>query len=446
MANGDLRARVDAQMGEAHANLQEMVAFKSVFVDGTKDECDKAAEYVAKLFGELGFAMQVPTTSDGSKAVFGSKEGPAGSPTVLLYSHYDVQPAPDPGKWVTGDPWKLVERDGRWYGRGAADCKGNLAMHLAALRALGDDLPCSVKLIFEGSEEQGGSGLEHLVKDNPGLLAADAIMIVDSGNRAVGEPTLTTSLRGFTTVDVTLSTLESAVHSGEFGGPAPDPVAALVSMLATLHGARGDTTVDGLPNDGRWEGEPWEEADFRRDATLRDGVDVVGSGPIADMAWARPSATIIGIDGVPSVKESSPAIQPEVTARVSLRVPNGVRAADAQELLVEHLRRRVPWNAKATFAKGGAGDPFAGVDSGRAFSALSDALAEAYGKQTVTQGQGGSIPLCNVLQQTYPEAEIMIYGVEEPLCRIHAPNESVDPGEIAHIALAEALFLQRFGS
>ena len=138
-------------------------------------------------------------------AVHGHAPGPAGAPTVLLYCHYDVQPPLGEDDWTT-PVLELTESDGRWYGRGAADCKGNIVMHLTALRALGShgDFPCGIKLICEGSEEQGTGGLEAFVPENADLLRADTILVVDTGNFAVGVPTLTTTLRGMTNVDVTL--------------------------------------------------------------------------------------------------------------------------------------------------------------------------------------------------------------------------------------------------
>src|SRR5262249_43935669 len=157
-------------------------------------------------------------------------------------SHYDVQPAGDESEWLS-DPWKLVERDGRLHGRGSADSKGNIVAHLTALRALEGELPCGVTVVLEGSEEWASPGLETFVRQGPDLLAADAIVLADSGSPAVGEPGLTTSLRGSVLVVVTVRTLESPVHSGSFGGAAPDALAALVRMLDTLWDERGTATV-----------------------------------------------------------------------------------------------------------------------------------------------------------------------------------------------------------
>ena len=267
-------------------------------------------------------------TPDGSNCVHGYAPGPEGSPTVLLYCHYDVQPPLGEDAWDV-PVFELTERDGRWYGRGSADCKGNIVMHLTALRALRErhgGFPCAIKLICEGSEEQGTGGLEAFVPENVELLRADTILVVDTGNFAVGVPTLTTTLRGMTSVDVTLEALGSPMHSGMFGGPAPDPVVGLIKILSTLHDASGNTTIDGLDNTQKWTGVDYAAEQFRADANVLDGVDLMGDGSPADMLWSRPSATVLGID-VPPVIGSSAAIQASAAARVSLRIPNGIGAA-----------------------------------------------------------------------------------------------------------------------
>jgi cysteinylglycine-S-conjugate dipeptidase len=446
----ELRAAVGGLMGRAREDLAELVAFQSV-ADAKQyppEECERAAQWVVEAFAEAGLQdVKASPTPDGSQAVHGSAPAPDGAPTVLLYCHYDVQPPLGEDAWKS-PVWELTERDGRWYGRGAADCKGNIVMHLTALRALKQvdgGFPCGVKLICEGSEEQGTGGLEEFVPPNADLLRADAILVVDTGNFAVGVPTLTTTLRGMTSVDVTLSALGSAMHSGMFGGPAPDPVVGLIQLLASLHDEHGNTTVDGLDATQTWTGVEYPAEQFRADATVLDGVDLMGDGSVADLLWARPSATVLGID-VPPVIGSSSAVQAAAAARVSLRLPPGVTGKQAQDALVAHLESRVPWNLHYEIERVAVGDPFVGALEGPAFEAMKVSMEEAFGRAMTTEGQGGSIPLCNVLADTYPDAEIMLFGVEEPRSLIHAPNESVEPSEIENIALAEALFLREYAA
>jgi len=443
----DVRDRIGSLMPQAHQDLAELVACRSV-ADPRQfpnSECLKAARLVIDKFTDAGLReVRLEQTPDGHPAVYGHIPPPNGAPTVLLYCHYDVQPPLDPtGTAWKSPPFELTERDGRWYGRGASDCKGNIVVHLAALRALQGHLPVGIKLIAEGSEEQGTGGLEAYVPDHADLLRADAIIVADTGNFAVGIPTLTTSLRGLVNLVVTVSTLDNAMHSGMFGGPAPDALLALIQMLSTLRDARGNTTIQGLQADGSWDGVDYPSQQFRADAHVLDGVDLLGDAGVEDMLWSRPALTVLGMD-CPPVVGSAAAVPAQARARVSLRIPPGISPEHAQDALTAHLRAVTPWHARVQIEPDGGGKPYTARTDGPAYAAMDEALQDAFGHGTTTEGQGGSIPLCNVLQDTFPDAEIMLLGVEEPKCLIHAPNESVDPAEIQHMALAEALFLTNY--
>jgi acetylornithine deacetylase/succinyl-diaminopimelate desuccinylase-like protein len=444
----DLRTRITGLMPQARGELAELVAIRSV-ADARqfpREECERAASWVLEKFRDCGFDdVHLEETADGSQAVVGSRPGndPDG-PTVLLYAHYDVQPPLEEDDWRT-PPFELTEVDGRWYGRGSADCKGNIVMHLAALRALGDDLAVNLKLVVEGSEEQGTGGLEAFVPDHAELLRADAILVCDTGNAAVGAPAATVSLRGMVNVVVTVEALASELHSGMFGGAAPDALAALIAMLATLRDSDGNTTIAGLDNTQTWPGAPYPPEQFRADAGVVDGGMLVGGGTVSDMLWARPAVTVLGIDCAPVVGSAS-SITPRAAARLNLRIPPGTAPAQARDALVEQLRAAVPWGLRVTFETEALGAPFRAATDGPAYRAIAETMLEAFGEPMSSLGQGGSIPLCNVFADTYPDAEIILMGVEEPQCLIHAPNESVHPREIETMALAEALFLQRYAA
>ncbi|WP_227998285.1 dipeptidase [Nocardia australiensis] len=442
----ELRKRVAALMSQAKTDLTQLVSFKSV-ADARQfppEECRRTAQWVADAFAATGLTkVGLHETPDGSNAVIASRPASDGAPTVLLYCHYDVQPPMDDAAWRT-PVWELTEKDGRWYGRGSADCKGNIITHLTALRAIASDVPLGITLVAEGSEEQGTGGLERFVEINPELLRADAILVADCGNFAVGVPTFTETLRGNVNVVITIETLAGPVHSGMFGGPAPDALAALIQVLAATRDERGNTTVAGLPNDQTWSGVQYPREQFRADAGVLGGVELSGDGTVADMLWARPALTVLGIDA-PPVVGSAAAIQPSARARLNLRIPPGTDPNQALRALTAHLQANTPWQAKLTVETESTGAPFKSRSGGPARSAMEAALAASYGRAPTTQGQGGSIPLCNVFADTYPDAEIMLLGVEEPKCLIHAPNESVDPTEIEHMALAEALFLSSYG-
>ncbi|MDV6270958.1 dipeptidase [Rhodococcus globerulus] len=444
----DLTERINGLMPQVREELTELVAMQSV-ADPRRyppEECHRAAQWVRDKFAQHGFTdARLEETVDGSYAVIGTRRCPdPHARTVLLYAHYDVQPPLDDSAWET-PPFQLTERNGRWYGRGTADCKGNILVHLTALRALGAEIPVHLKLVVEGSEEQGTGGLEAFVPDHAGLLRADAILVCDTGNADVGRPAATVSLRGMINVVVTVEALTSDLHSGMFGGAAPDALAALVAMLATLRDAKGNTTVEGLDNTQTWAGERYPPEQFRADAGMLDTESLLGDGTISDMLWARPALTILGID-CPPVVGSASAIAPRARARLNLRIPPGLEPAPAQQALIDHLHSAAPWGVAVDIEVEASGAPYRARTEGPAYQALGAAMQEAYGQPMVMLGQGGSIPLCNVLADTYPDAEIILMGVEEPRALIHAPNESVDPSEIAAMSLVEARFLQNYAN
>ncbi|HEY9438328.1 MAG TPA: dipeptidase [Streptomyces sp.] len=439
---------VASLMPRARAELAELVAFRSVAdpAQFPRSECEAAAAWVADALRAEDFQdIALLDTPDGTQSVYGFLPGPAGAPTVLLYAHYDVQPPLDESAWIT-PPFELTERDGRWFGRGAADCKGGLIMHLLALRALkaNGGVPVSVKVIAEGSEEQGTGGLERYAEAHPALLTADTIVIGDTGNFRVGLPTVTSTLRGMTMLRVQLDTLEGNLHSGQFGGAGPDALAAMIQLLASLRAEDGTTTVDGLATDAVWDGLQYPEAEFRKDARVLDGVELIGTGTVADRIWARPAVTVIGID-CPPVVGATPSLQASARAQISLRVPPGQDAAEATKLLTAHLESHVPWGARISIEQVGQGQAFRADTTSPAYTSMAEAMRIAYpGEEMQSSGMGGSIPLCNTLAALYPEAEILLIGLSEPEARIHAVNESVSPEELERLSVTEALFLRNY--
>ncbi|MEU1177944.1 dipeptidase [Streptomyces sp. NPDC005820] len=450
MSSNPVAETVASLMPRAKAELTELVAFKSVadFDQFPRSESEAAADWITAALRAEGFEdVAVLETPDGTQSVYGRLPGPEGARTVLLYAHYDVQPPLDESGWTT-PPFELTERDGRWYGRGTADCKGGFIMHLLALRALkaNGGVPVQVKVIVEGSEEQGTGGLERYAEQHPELLEADAIVIGDSGNFRVGLPTATSTLRGMTMLRVKIDTLEGNLHSGQFGGAAPDALGALIRVLDSLRAEDGSTTVDGLTGDARWQGLQYDEEQFRRDAKVLDGVGLIGSGTVADRIWARPAVTVLGID-CPPVVGATPSVQASARALISLRVPPGVDAAEATKLLQAHLEAHTPWGARVSTEQIGQGQPFSADTTSPAYAAMADAMAVAYpGQEMQYAGQGGSIPLCNTLAALYPAAEILLIGLSEPEAQIHAVNESVSPEELERLSVAEALFLRNYAA
>ncbi|MFI2348012.1 dipeptidase [Streptomyces sp. NPDC019443] len=448
MTANPIAETIASLMPRAKAELTELVAFQSVADEAVapRSECEAAANWVADALRTEGFQdVALLDTPDGSQSVYGLLPGPEGAPTVLLYAHYDVQPKLDESAWVT-PPFELTERDGRWYGRGAADCKGGFIMHLLALRALRTNggIPVTVKVIVEGSEEQGTGGLEQYAEAHPELLTADAIVIGDTGNFRVGLPTVTATLRGMTMIRVQIDTLEGNLHSGQFGGAAPDALAALIRVLDSLRAEDGSTVIDGLPAQAQWEGLQYPEGEFRKDAKVLDGVGLTGNGTVADRIWARPAVTVIGIDCHP-VAGATPSIPGSARAQISLRVPPGQDAAEATELLFAHIEKHTPWNARVSMEQVGKGQAFQADVTSPAYTSMAEAMRVAYpGEEMQASGMGGSIPLCNTLAALYPDAEILLIGLSEPEAQIHAVNESVSPEELERLSVAEAHFLVNY--
>ncbi|MDI6022749.1 M20/M25/M40 family metallo-hydrolase [Leucobacter sp. UT-8R-CII-1-4] len=449
----EIGARIEALMPRAIEELAELVAIPSIADERIVDpaECVRAAEWVREAFRAEGIPAELELTPDGTYAVIGHRPAPAGAPTVLLYCHYDVQPILDEHEWLS-PPFQLTERDGRLFGRGAADCKGNVLAHLTALRALRDQTPADsddaypvgLILVAEGSEEQGRASLDQYAIANPELFQkADVILIQDAGNAAYGLPTLSVSLRGAVDIEVRVEALKASVHSGMFGGPATDPIAALVRMLATLRDEHGNTTVPGIRADQVWQGLQYEEEAYRADAGLLEGSQILGSGTVSDQICARPVITILGIDAPPVVGAVA-AVQAKAAAKLNLRVPPGEDPAQMRDALIAHLHAVAPWGVKVETEAGELGYPFSSDTTTRSFKLLEQALTDAYdGVETVSAGEGGSIPLTTTLAGINPSADIVLLGVPDPESRIHSTNESVHPEEIRRIALGEALFLSR---
>jgi acetylornithine deacetylase/succinyl-diaminopimelate desuccinylase-like protein len=434
----DLRQATTSDSARIRADLERLVAIPSIaFAGFPREPLDAAAAAVEDLLREAG-ARAVRRVDVRGEAPSLLAEFGGGGPTVLLYAHYDVQPAP-PEEWDT-DPFAPTLADGRLYGRGAADDKSGIVAHLAALRAWDGEPPVHVKVLIEGSEENGRQRLLEVVDREPELMRADVMVIADSGNWKVGEPTLSQTLRGHGKLTVTLRTLDGALHSGHFGGAAPDALLALTRLIASLHHADGSLAVEGL-EDGDWDGTQWPEADFRRQAGVLEGVSLVGTGTVSDRVWARHAISVLGLDA-PAVDGAGNIVIPHARAKVAVRVPPGADPARSMQTVERHLRAHTPWGAHLTIAVDPASTPIALTTPPEA----ERALEQAFGKPVARMGSGGSVPLVAKLRAAYPEAAFVLWGAQDSdLARIHAANESVDLGEIARLALAEALLLGELG-
>ncbi len=436
----DLRRRVRELMPRAQAELASLVSMPSIAFPGyPRDVVDQTAAEVARLLKESGLPeVRLLDIPGAPRAVYGHRPAPPGRATVLLYAHYDVQPTGDEAAW-SSPPFSPVVRDGRLYGRGAADDKSGVVIHAMALLALGADPPIGVRVLIEGDEEAGSGSLERWVAEHRDMIDADLIVVADGGNARLGIPTLTTSLRGAVSVEVTVETLRAPVHSGTYGGAAPDALLALIQMLSTLADDDGNVVVPGV-NRVSWNGADYGEDEFRSDAGVLDGVDLIGTGSLGERLWAHPAVTVVGLDA-PPVAGALNALVPKARAKISLRVPPGVDAAGAQAALRRHLESVAPWHVQVTVVNGFVGRGFSAASDGPGYAVVTEALRQAFDADVVHMGQGGSIPLVVALQAAVPEAEIVLYGAEEPRSRIHSADESVSLDELERCILAEALIL-----
>ncbi|TDB81741.1 dipeptidase [Micromonospora sp. KC721] len=441
MSESEVRAAVARELPGVRADLERLVRIPGIAFEGfDHSHVERSAEAVAELLRGCGLDTKI-VRSGGQPAVIGTRPAPPGAPTVLLYAHHDVQPVGDRSLWES-DPFEPVERDGRLYGRGAADDKAGIMAHVAALRAFGDRLPVGVVLFVEGEEEYGSDSLERLLATHRDEIACDVIVIADSANWDIGVPALTTSLRGIVNCFVELRTLDQAVHSGMFGGPVPDALTALVRLLSTLHDDAGNVTVEGLV--GREEASvDYPEDRFRAEAGLVEGGSLIGTGRITDRLWTKPALAILGVDA-PATAEAPNALVPVAKAKLSVRLAPGDDPKRAYDALRAHLERHTPWGAQVTITFEHDGAPCVIDATGPMFDAARSAFRTAWdGTDPVDIGVGGSIPFIATFQELFPEAAILVTGVEDPHAGAHGPNESLHLGEFARVCLAEALLLAK---
>ena len=437
----DLPERVRALLPDVRRDLEDLVRIESVWADpARREQVQRSAQQVAELLADAGFADVEIVSAGGAPAVIARYPAPPGAPTVLLYAHHDVQPEGEPGQWDS-PPFEPTERDGRLYGRGTADDKAGIATHLAAFRAYEGRPPVGVTVFVEGEEESGSPSLGRLLAEHRDKLAAEVIVIADSDNWTAEIPALTVSLRGLADCVVEVATLDHGLHSGVWGGVVPDALMVLTRLLASLHHDDGTVAVAGLH---RGTAAPVDRDDewVRVESGLLDGVQEIGSGSVAQRLWAEPAITVIGIDTTPIVKASNTLI-PRASAKISLRVAPGGDGAAHLDALRRHLEAHVPWGASVTVTPGDVGQPYSIDARGPVYDAARGALRQAWGVDAVDMGMGGSIPFIAEFAATFPEATILVTGVEDPGSQAHSVNESLHLGVLERAAIAEALLLDR---
>ncbi|MDR6938882.1 M20/M25/M40 family metallo-hydrolase [Arcanobacterium hippocoleae] len=433
---------------KALQELIELVAIPSISASSfDQSTLEKSAQWICGKAQKLGLESEVIQiqTADGKvgrPAVLATRQAKAGKPTVLLYAHHDVQPVGELDLWEQSDPFAAVERDGRLFGRGAADDKAGVMLHLAAIEAA--DPEVGIVLFVEGEEEVGSPTFVEFLETYKERLAADVIVVADSNNWKVGTPSLTTSLRGVVQVGVSVAVLDHALHSGAYSGPTLDAPTIACRLISTLHNECGEVAVAGLLSYDDAQVD-YPEADLRKDMGMLDGVELTGTGSLTSRLWTKPTITLIAMDITPTAKASN-TLLPKCDFVLSLRVAPGQDPAAAGAALVQHLQENVPFGARIEVAVNECGPGFEAKAETEVTQIAKWALREAWGRDSVDIGVGGSIPFISTLAEVFPQADILVTGVEDPDTRAHSANESLELADWKNAILAEALLLTKLGA
>ena len=407
--------------------LKQMVRIPSLAWPGVdRAPLQKSAEFISGQLTELKIFDDVeiiPSAKDGTPAIIARRQAKPGYPQILLYSHHDIQPVGDVDQWQT-EPFHPTLIGERLFGRGASDDKAGIITLLSAcemLRDIEEQVNVGITLFIEGEEEIGSPNFSDFLENNREKLKADLIVVADSGNFDLETPALTTSLRGLVGLQFTVSTLDHPLHSGVFGGVVPDATLALTKILASLHDENGSVAVEGLNSTSDSSIEIPEEF-VKEQAGVLPGVELIGSGGLADRSWSQPAITVIGID-IPAVSESSNTLQARIHCKISARIAPNDQPERALEAIKSHILDNAPFGSHVEFAEIELGSPYLARDSWASMLAM-DSMTEGYQKQAVQMGLGGSIPFIAELANQFPEAEVLVTGVEDPDSRAHSPNES----------------------
>ena len=448
-----LKAHIQANFEKILAELTELVAIPSIAWESFDPaNLEKSAQAVAELAKTAGMQtieiLREPTDSGamGAPALVAHRPAAAGKPTVLLYAHHDVQPPGDEADWNT-PVFEATRVGDRLFGRGAADDKAGIMVHVAAMRAVLDsvsDFGVGVTYFFEGEEEAGSPSFRNFLEAHKEKLEADVIIVADSGNWAVGTPALTTSLRGMCAAEITVRSLKHAVHSGMFGGPILDAPILAAKLISTFHDENGDVAIQGLLSHDSALVDFTEEQ-FRADSGVSDSFKLAGTGKLTDRLWNKPALSVIGMD-IPSVSHSSNTLIPQTRFKVSMRLAPGQDPAKALAAFEEHVKSIDLRGAEVDFKPIEAGNSYQADLDAPANATAAWALEQAWGVVPVNMGLGGSIPFISDLSEVFPQAQILVTGVEDPDSRAHSANESLHLGDFQHAIEAEALLLARINS
>lgn len=439
--------------------LAEFVGIPSVSaLPDHRADVAAAADFLATELSRSGYQNVTTHPTNGHPIVTADLfTAPAGAPTILVYGHFDVQPVEPLDEWVS-PPWTMTERDGRLYGRGVTDDKGQLWAHLRAIEALlaaGDGrAPVNVRVVAEGEEEIGSPSIGPFITANPDLFAADLALVSDSPAYAENVPAIGYSLRGLCSVEVTLRTLAGDLHSGQFGGAVPNATVELATLITTFHDRDGKVAVAGFYDDmapvADTELAALSELPFDQDGWLRQAgaaalVGERGYGPL-ELTWTRPTLEINGVYGGHTGAGGKTIVPAEATAKISCRLVPGMRPGPTLDRVRGHIERHLPPYVTATVTTlGGAGDPYYIEPTGPTFDLATAALETSFQARAWLIRDGGSIPIVPILA-TGADLPVLLLGFGCPNENKHAPNEWLP---LRHYRLGQETlvrFLTRLGA
>lgn len=432
--------------------LRRLVRIPSVSFPGFPPlEVARSAEAVAELLRRRGMEkVEVLRVEGAHPYVYAERILKEGAPTVLLYAHHDVQPAGEAGEW-TSPPFEPAERDGRLYGRGAADDKAGVLVHAAAVDSWvrgAHRVPLNVKMVVEGEEEIGSPHLSQFLERYRSRLQADAMVLTDTGNVEVGVPSVTVALRGIVSVEVEVRAVDQSLHSGLWGGPIPDPALGLARMLSGLVDSLGQIAIPGVLEKVRPLGEvqragilalPVGVEEFRRMVHLRPGVTILGGRHPLESIWWHPSLTVNAIQAS-SRRDARNIVNDAAWARVGIRLVPDMDPGTVREALIRALQAAVPWGLEVTIQGEEAAAPWTTDTSHPAFAAAFRALEQGYGRAALAVGCGGSIGFVEPFARALGGIPALLIGVEDPASNAHSENESLHLGDF-HKATRSAIHL-----
>lgn len=441
---------VDQSFSEALDTLSGLVSIPGIAWDAfDQAELDKSAKAVAALFLETKvfdaveiLRSSISRNTFGAPAVVATRVARNQKPTILLYAHHDVQPPGSRNLWQS-EPFETHIREGRMYGRGAADDKAGVVAHLFAVRALAEltknDFDLGLVVFVEGEEEAGSPSFANFLRDFKDKLQSDVIIVADSGNWTTEIPAITTTLRGLVSLEFEVRTLDHAVHSGMYGGAVPDAMLALTKILGTMWDENGSVSIEGLKGSNLVKLD-YSDSQLRIDSGLLPSTKAIGTDSILARIWTKPALTLIGLD-YPAIAVSSNTLVPSVRAKLSLRIAPGEVPEEALEALKAHILAHNSLGAQINFGVVELGKPFSLEGSGWAKDLAAKALQAAYGHASVDIGIGGSIPFIADLEAVFPGVQVLVTGVEDPDSRAHSPNESLHIETLRNAIVAQTLIL-----